>query len=149
MTIKFKTGNIFDTEYFAIVNPVNCVGVMGKGMAKTCRELYSENFKQYRKKCFTKECHAGDIINSTIEKNKMIINLATKYHWKNKSEIKKIIDGINNLRYFLITNEIESVAIPALGCGCGELKWETVKPSIIKNLSDLQIKIEIYEPLQN
>lgn len=144
--LTYTNGNIFDNDYQAIVNPVNTVGVMGKGLALAFKQHYPVNFKLYKKACDNKELQVGKIF-TTFEKDRHIINFPTKQHWRAKSQIVWIIDGLQDLRTFLQDKKITSVAIPALGAGLGGLDWELVKAEIETALSDLtDVNITVFEP---
>ena len=148
--ITFKQGNIFDSKAEALVNPVNCVGVSGKGLALEFKKRFPLNFDKYRDACKQPEekLKIGRIfITVFYDSPKYIINFTTKNHWRETSFISYINEGLKDLKRFLTIGMIKSIAIPALGCGLGELPWHMVKESIIYHLSDLEdIDIEVYEP---
>lgn len=154
--IKFTTGNLFDSSAEALVNTVNCVGVMGKGIALECKKRFPENYIKYREACdqghvliglmFVTNIDYSEFNNPYPEDILYIVNFPTKQHWKNPSKLEWIVSGLDSLRSFLINYEIQSVAIPALGCGNGGLDWSTVRPIIVEKLQDLPIDITIYEP---
>lgn len=156
--IEFKKGNLFNSECSTLVNTVNCVGVMGKGIALQFKEKYPHMFTAYRNACHNGELsQGGDIWQFDLKEyipfdlyptTKKILCFATKEHWRNPSRIFWIERGLQNI----ITNykqlNIISIAFPKLGCNNGKLDWESqVKPLMIKYLSQLpeDIKIEIYE----
>lgn len=136
----------------AIVNTVNCVGVMGKGIALQCKQLYPDVYWQYREACQKGQLVPGKmLVTSTgpIEGRspKYIIHFPTKRHWRMKSILADIEAGLRDLRSHIIEYDITSVSIPALGCGNGGLNWNDVKPLIIRqfqNMSDCLVVI--YEP---
>lgn len=147
--IMFNKGDMFLSEAEALVNPVNCVGVMGKGLAKKFANTYPKNLQAYKSLCNGIGMHIGDTL-VIEEKGKIIVNLPTKKHWRELSNIKFIEKGLKGLVKVLIDKNISSVAIPALGCGNGKMLWEGVRSLMIQHLDkeDLQhIKIFIYEPL--
>lgn len=148
--IKYKKGNILLEEAEAIVNTVNCVGVMGRGIALQFKEKYPKNFKEYKLACNKNEVQPGKMficqINSLINP-KYIINFPTKRHWKGKSSISDIEAGLIGLKEEIKNLNIKSIAIPPLGCGLGALNWLEVKPKIEAALISLEeIDIIIYEP---
>lgn len=151
--IKFTTGNILHADVEAIINTVNCVGVMGKGIALQFKKAYPENFTAYKKACDLKEVVPGKMF--IYETNyginpKYIINFPTKRHWRGNSKIEDIENGLIALVSEIKTRKIKSIAIPPLGAGLGGLDWNIVKNMIIQSLSILEdIDIEIYEPLQS
>ena len=123
--LTYLKGNLLDTEAQALVNPVNCVGVMGAGLAKQFRLRYPKNFIEYQNYCQNGSLKPGGLF-IYKEDGKVIINFATKNHWKNNSEYEYIENGLLNLAKELKENPI-SVAIPKLGCGLGGLDWQCVQ----------------------
>lgn len=147
--ITYVKGDIFDSQAFALVNPVNCDGVMGKGLAKQFRETFKANHKSYRIECRLGLLKPGGVVMEYDQRNgtiQLIINVATKDHWKQPSELNWIINGILEIRRILREIDIPSVAIPALGCGNGGLSWDRVKEAIEDHLSDVECNIEVYIP---
>ncbi|MEO0012659.1 MAG: hypothetical protein RLZZ535_1048, partial [Cyanobacteriota bacterium] len=131
-----------------LVNTVNCVGVMGKGIALQFKQAFPENFKQYKKACDAKEVQPGRMFTTSTGKlfPKYIINFPTKNHWKGKSKIKDIESGLNALVREVERLNIKSIAIPPLGCGNGGLDWEQVKPMIVNAFAKLSdIRVVIFE----
>ena len=143
-----KNGNLLDSDATAIVNTVNCVGVSGKGVALEFKKKYPKETLIYKKACHQDIVKTGKMFPVPIKNNRWIINFPTKQHWRNESKIEWIETGLDDLRQLLISTEFESIAIPPLGCGCGKLDWNIVKPLIIKKLSDLDTIIYLYEPLK-
>lgn len=140
--------NIFNLNTEAVINTVNCVGVMGKGLALQFKQKFPENFKVYKKKCINGEINIGKMFifnNGLINKPKFIINFPTKKHWREKSQLAYIEKGLQDLKKVIIDYKIKSISIPPLGCGLGGLKWKDVKNLIIESLSDLDICIVLYE----
>lgn len=147
-----KQGDIFKSEAEAILNPVNTVGIMGKGLAWQFKTRYPENYEKYVQKCKSEEFTVGSDLLYIKEKEKIIVNFPTKKHWREKSKIEYIQIGLKKLEELLIKENIRSVAIPPLGAGNGGLKWEDVKKEILifeKNLKDKDIRVIIYEPSVN
>lgn len=148
--IQYITGNILDSDAQALVNTVNTIGVMGKGIALQFKKAYPNNFKAYEKACQNAEIAVGKIF-ITRDSNvslgeKIIINFPTKIDWRKPSEYKYIEDGLDDLIKVIKTNQIKSIAIPPLGAGNGGLKWEKVKKIIEEKFSQLNIKVYVYEP---
>lgn len=151
--IKYTTGNIIEANTEAVVNTVNTVGVMGKGIALAFKKAFPNNYKIYRKICEDKEFNIGDLLITNTGQliPKYIVNFPTKKHWRGKSKIEFVEIGMQELVKEINSKEIKSIAIPPLGCGNGGLNWNDVKPIILKNLKSLGSKIEviIYEPGYN
>lgn len=145
--------DIFKSESEAIINPVNCVGVMGKGLALEFKNRYPDNFKDYEVACKTGKLELGKMFvhenRSNFNSNhKLIINFPTKRHWRDKSELSYIENGLNDLVKVVKEHDIKSVAIPPIGCGLGGLDWKIVKPMIERAFSSLpEVKLKIYEPI--
>ncbi|HEC87952.1 MAG TPA: hypothetical protein ENI52_01395 [Thermoplasmata archaeon] len=136
--------DIFESKADAIVNTVNCKGVMGKGLALQFKKKYPQMFNEYKKKCGKGEIKIGVLDTYKAEDGRLIVNFPTKYDWRNKSRIEYIEAG---LKYFVEHHKewgIKSVAFPQLGCGEGGLEWNTVKKIMEKYLNNLDIDIEIY-----
>lgn len=130
--INYISGDIFKDAAESIVNPVNCLGVMGKGLALAFKNKYPENYKVYRSFCDKKMLHPGEIFTHFTGHNqpKAIYNLATKGDWRENSKLSWINSGLENLIVCLKQDSINSVALPAIGCGLGGLQWKIVKNSI-------------------
>jgi len=145
-----KKGNLIETDAEALVNTVNTVGVMGKGVALQFKKAFPDNFKKYAKAVKNSEVQIGKIFVSETGKftyPKYIINFPTKKHWRYPSKLEWIREGLKDLRNFIIHNNIKSIAIPPLGCGNGKLKWKEVKPLIINSLEDISnLQIFLFEP---
>lgn len=147
--IEIKIGDIFDSEKQTLVNTVNCVGVMGKGIAKEFKRRYPNMFEDYKKLCKQQEIKVGKLTiyeANDIFSKKKILNFPTKDHWKSPS---KLTDVINGLDYFISnykTWNITSIAFPPLGCGNGGLEWSYVGRIMYQKLKVLPIDIEIYAP---
>lgn len=153
MTINYFHGNLLNDSAEALVNTVNCVGVMGKGIALEFKNRWPENYKYYKSSCQRKELHPGSMLvwenNSLIADNepRLIVNFPTKKHWRNDSKIEYIKDGLDDLKKIIIEFKIKSIAIPPLGCGNGGLNWFEVKPLIVEKLEGIQgLDIRIYQP---
>lgn len=148
--IQYITGNILDSDAQALVNTVNTIGVMGKGIALQFKKAYPNNFKAYEKASKNAGIAVGKMF-ITRDSNvslgeKIIINFPTKTDWRKPSEYKYIEDGLDDLLKVIKINHLKSIAIPPLGAGNGGLKWEKVKRIIEEKLSHLDIKIFVYEP---
>ncbi len=148
--IHYTQGNLFDAQVEAVVNTVNTVGVMGKGIALMFKERFPENMAEYARACRAKQVQTGKMFvteTSELMGPRWIVNFPTKQHWRAPSKMQWIIDGLQDLKQFIQTNRVKSIAIPPLGAGNGKLEWTDVKPEIEKALADLSdIEIIIYEP---
>lgn len=145
--ISYLTGDIFEADVQAIVNPVNTVGVMGKGLALAFKQKYPDNFKLYQIACKNNEVKVGQLFVTEHQFGRFIVNFPTKQHWRGKSQLNWIIEGLIQLKEFIIANHIKSIAIPALGSGLGGLDWALVKAEIDNSLQDLtDVDILVFEP---
>jgi O-acetyl-ADP-ribose deacetylase (regulator of RNase III) len=147
--IELRTGDIFKANADAIVNTVNCVGIMGRGIALQFKNAYPANFKAYKAACDAEQVQPGRMF--VVETGKFtprfIINFPTKRHWKGKSRIEDIEAGLVALAQEVKSRGIKSVAIPPLGAGLGGLDWGHVLPRIKSALQDIpDIEVIIYEP---
>lgn len=140
-----KIGNIFESNCATIVNTVNCVGVMGKGIALEFKKKYPEMFMEYVLKCDRGEVKPG--VPYVYQNNEIsILNFPTKDHWRSPSRLSYVVDGLN---WFIANYEkygINSIAFPPLGCGNGGLSWSVVGPIMYQKLNKLPIYIEMYAP---
>ena len=147
--LRFTQGNLLHAETQAIVNTVNTVGVMGKGIALAFKEAFPENFRLYEAACRADEVQVGRVF---VTENigvgpRWIVNFPTKKHWRNPSKIEWIRDGLSDLRRVVIEKEIRSIALPPLGCGQGGLDWNDVRPLIEQSLGELEgVDVVAYEP---
>ena len=148
--MKFTKGNILESTAEALVNTVNTVGVMGKGVALQFKERFPDNFAQYVSACKRGEVTIGKMFvtnaNSIINP-KWIFNFPTKKHWMHKSSYEYIKSGIEDLVIQVKEKNIKSIAIPPLGAGQGGLDWQIVKDILSERLSHLNMEIIIYEPI--
>jgi O-acetyl-ADP-ribose deacetylase (regulator of RNase III)/uncharacterized protein YwgA len=147
--ITYKTGDMLAAPVEALVNTVNTVGVMGKGIALQFKERFPENYKAYVAAVKREEVKTGSMFVSHLNRMdglQYIVNFPTKQHWKAPSQLEYIREGLVDLRRVLLDLHIRSVALPPLGCGNGGLDWATVKPMIEAALADLDIDIQVYEP---
>ena len=147
--IQFVTGNLLDAHVEALVNTVNTVGVMGKGIALQFKSRFPNNYKIYRDACKNDTFKTGQILSvkdGDLMSQKYVLNFPTKAHWKSPSKIEYIQTGLTALKEEILKLEIKSIAIPPLGCGNGGLDWTIVKQIMLDELKDLDIEIHIYEP---
>lgn len=150
MTIQFLQGNLLEAPVEAIVNTVNTVGVMGKGIALMFKEAYPLNFKLYDEACKRKEVRIGHMFvteTGELDGPRWIINFPTKQHWRQPTKLQWVIDGLADLRRVIEEKGIRSVAVPPLGCGNGGLDWADVRPAIEHALGDLKgVEVLVHEP---
>jgi O-acetyl-ADP-ribose deacetylase (regulator of RNase III) len=148
--IEHVHGNILEANVEALVNTVNTVGVMGKGIALQFRQAFPDNYQAYRVACKHKNVKPGHILvfdTGRFENPRFILNFPTKRHWKGKSTIKDIEAGLDDLVRAVHRYEIRSIAIPPLGCGNGGLDWSEVRPRIERAVSRLRgVKVLLFSP---
>lgn len=143
--ITYVKGNLFESPARVLVNTVNTVGVMGRGIAKTFKEVYPDMFSQYQQLCERKQFNIGNLWLYKTS-HKWILNFPTKKHWRQPSKSEYIEAGLRKFVSIYSTLRITSTAFPQLGCGNGELDWENaVQPLMTKYLDKLPIDIFIYE----
>lgn len=150
MPIVPGSGNLLKAEAEALVNTVNCVGVMGKGVALQFRQAFPENFRRYQSACRAGEVQPGKMFvvpTMNLGSPKYIINFPTKRHWKGKSRIQDIRSGLEALVSEVRRLGIRSIAIPPLGCGNGGLDWADVRPLIETAFAELpDVQVILFAP---
>ncbi len=148
--ITFHNGDIFASDAQALVNPVNCVGVMGSGLALAFKQRYRENFSAYVEACGRGQVVLGRMFITrcpSLFSERYIINFPTKDHWRMPSRLCDIETGLQDLRRVILRLTLRSIAIPALGCGRGSLAWDDVRPLLIQHLHLVNdCVVLIYEP---
>lgn len=134
--IRFTKGNIFDSGCDALVNPVNCVGVMGKGLALQFKQRFPANFASYAAACRAGELSPGrmHVFDTGSPQPRFIVNFPTKRHWRDASRLDDVANGLQALAAAIAANGIRSIAIPPLGCGLGGLPWCDVRTLILRHL---------------
>lgn len=149
--IKELKGNILESRADAIVNTVNCVGVMGKGIALQFKQAFPDNFTAYKRACDKNQVRPGSMFvheTGRLLPPKYIINFPTKRHWKGRARIDDIRLGLDDLVQTIESLEIRSVAVPPLGCGNGGLEWSEVAPLIQKALGRISnLEVALYLPV--
>ncbi len=149
--IQFKTeGDILAEDAEVLVNTVNCVGVMGRGVALQFKKGFPENFKAYAAACKRKEVRPGQMFvfktNQTTNP-RYIFNFPTKRHWRGASRIEDIESGLSALAGEIKKHKIQSIAIPPLGSGLGGLDWKQIRPRIEQALRKFDnVEVIVYEP---
>ncbi len=148
--IRYRTGNILDAEAEALVNTVNCVGIMGRGIALQFKKAFPANFKAYAAACARKAVEPGRMFvfdTGELTLPRYIVNFPTKRHWRGKSRIEDIVSGLDALVTEVRTRGIRSIAIPPLGSGLGGLEWAEVRPLIERAMGGLpDVDVLVYEP---
>jgi len=149
--IELRQDNILQIDAEAVVNTVNSVGVMGRGLALQFKKAYPDNFKAYQLACKNNEIYPGKMFvfkRPAFYNPKFIINFPTKRHWKEKSRIEYIEKGLDSLVQEIKNLNIKSIAVPPLGCGLGGLDWNDVRPLIEQAFTALpDLNVFLYEPV--
>jgi len=149
--IQFKTGDILREDVEALVNTVNCVGFMGRGIALQFKNIFPENFKSYASACKQNKVQPGKMFifeTGQFTNPRYIINFPTKRHWRGKSRIEDIDAGLISLVKEIRLRKISSIALPPLGSGLGGLDWSEVRPRIEAALREFtDLKVVIFEPV--
>ena len=148
--ITFTAGDILKAEADALVNTVNCVGVMGRGIALQFKNAFPANFKAYAQACARGEVQPGRmfIVETGMMAPRYIINFPTKRHWRGKSRMEDVEDGLRALVLDIERLRIQTIAVPPLGAGLGGLAWDSVKASIVQALGGLSdTRVIVYEPV--
>lgn len=148
--IEFVAGNLLEADAEALVNTVNCVGVMGKGIALQFKQAYPDNYATYRRACEREELEPGKVLvveTGSFTNPKYLINFPTKRHWRGKSKVEDIEAGLVALVVEIEHHGITSVAIPPLGCGSGGLDWTLVRSLIERALACLKdVRVLVFQP---
>jgi O-acetyl-ADP-ribose deacetylase (regulator of RNase III) len=143
-------GNLLDADADALVNTVNTVGVMGKGIALQFRQAFPANYRAYQAACRRGEVRLGHMFvteTGLLEPPRLIVNFPTKGHWRSRSHLDDIEAGLADLRRVIGEYSITSIAVPPLGCGNGGLSWRDVRALIAKTLGDLPgVQVTVYPP---
>ncbi len=148
--LRFTQGNLLEAPVEALVNTVNEVGVMGKGIALMFKEAYPESAKLYEEACKRKELQVGHVLvtpSQQLHGPRWVIHFPTKKHWRHPSRLQWVSDGLKDLVRQLRERQIQSVAIPPLGCGNGGLEWEQVRREIETAFAELpDVQVVVYAP---
>ncbi len=148
--IRFTQGNLLAARAEALVNTVNTVGVMGKGIALMFKERFAENYRAYAAACKAKQVHTGKMFVTEVNEldgPRWIVNFPTKQHWRAPSQMAWVTEGLQDLRRFLIVQQVKSIALPPLGAGNGGLDWADVRAQIEAALGDLETEVLVFEPI--
>jgi O-acetyl-ADP-ribose deacetylase (regulator of RNase III)/uncharacterized protein YwgA len=144
--VTTKTGDLFKSGAQTLVNTVNCVGVMGKGVALAFKQHFPEMYKEYVRLCDAKKVHLGEPYLYKQFAGPWVLNFPTKDHWRSVSRLSDIIAGLEFLERHYKAWEITSLAVPPLGCGQGGLEWRVVGPTLYRHLRRLDIPVELFAP---
>lgn len=148
--VEYKRGNLLEADTEALVNTVNCVGVMGKGIALQFKQAFPKNFEEYRKACKAEQLKPGKMFvhrTGLFGNPRFIINFPTKRHWRGKSRMEDVRSGLDALIDTVQRLEIRSIAVPPLGCGYGGLKWTEVRPLIEEAFRSVPgVRVLLFEP---
>lgn len=148
--IREAHGDLLTAEVDAVVNTVNTVGVMGKGIALQFKKRYPDNFKAYAAACKADRVQLGAMFvfdsGSMVNRPRWIINFPTKSHWRSKSRLIDIETGLDDLARLITELGITSIAVPPLGCGHGGLRWSDVEPLITEKLGGLDADVLVFPP---
>lgn len=144
--LTITQGNIFDSEAEAIVNNVNCVGTMGKGLAKQFAIRYPDMLQQYKFACETRVLNPGSVfVYQEPGEERVILNVPTKYHWKQDSHPTLIYDGLVAIRAAMRKLNLHTIAMTALGCGEGGLDFDLdVYPAILDVFASEDVEVIVY-----
>ena len=146
MKVRVLIGNIFDSQAQTLVNTVNCVGVMGKGLALEFKRRFPEMYMDYVERCKKKAVRIGEPYLYKYPSGKWILNFPTKYHWRQPSRLEYITGGLQFVLEHYREWGITSIAFPPLGCGEGGLDWRVVGPTLYRKLQEMDIPVELYAP---
>jgi O-acetyl-ADP-ribose deacetylase (regulator of RNase III)/uncharacterized protein YwgA len=144
--VRVLIGDIFESRAQTLVNTVNTVGVMGKGIALGFRKRFPRMYEDYVRRCEQKEVHLGEPYIFQRLAPPHIINFPTKDHWRSVSKLEDIVHGLKYLQAHLRDWGVSSLAVPPLGCGEGRLDWRVVGPTLYRHLNALGISVELYAP---
>lgn len=150
--IQYVSGNLLEADVEALINTVNCVGVMGKGIALQFKQAFPANFDDYAKACRSKSVQTGKMhvfATGNMVNPRFIVNFPTKNHWREASRMEYIEQGLLALKQVIVANGIRSIAVPPLGCGNGGLEWRSVQTKIEQALGDIEgVDVWVYPPSQ-
>lgn len=148
--IRFKTGDVLTEDVEALVNTVNCVGVMGRGLALQFKRRFPENFRAYSKACQQDDVRPGRMFvvpTGLLTNPRYIVNFPTKRHWRGRSRLEDIDAGLADLARWIREGDVRSIAIPALGTGLGGLEWSAVRQRIERALDGVAgVEVTVFEP---
>ena len=143
-----RGGDLLESDAQALVNTVNCVGVMGKGIAAQFKKRFPEMFEDYLARCEAGEVRPGEpyLYQATLMPP-WVVNFPTKQHWRGRSRFEWVRQGVERLEHQLPEWGVESIAVPPLGCGHGGLDWREVGPFLTETFERWAVRVELYAPL--
>lgn len=144
--VKVRIGDIFESKAQTLVNTVNCVGVMGKGIALEFKNRFPDAFRDYVARCERGEVKLGRPYLYKSLVHQWILQFPTKQHWRMVTELSDIVTGLEYVLRHCKSWGIESLAVPPLGCGQGQLEWRIVGPTLYRFLREMDIPVELYAP---
>lgn len=144
--VQVLVGDMFESKAQTLVNTVNCVGVMGKGVALEFKKRFPDMYQDYVSRCNKGLVHLGQPYVFKRPSKPWILNFPTKGHWRSVSRLSDIVQGLKYLERHYKEWEITSLAVPPLGCGQGQLEWSVVGPTLYRHLNHLDIPVELYAP---
>lgn len=144
--IEIAQGDLFAADVQALVNAVNCRGVMGAGLALQFKHRFPAYFEDYRRACAEGRVTPGAVHVFRLPDAHWILSVPTKRHWRSRSRLQDVRSGVTALVAAIDAHGIESIAIPALGCGLGGLDWEVVRPIIEAALAPAQTRALLFAP---
>lgn len=149
--IEYVHGDLLKADAQALVNPVNCVGVMGKGLALQFKQAYPGNDISYRAACERGELRPGTLhvyqLKAPMLDPRYIVNFPTKHHWRDRSRLDDVERGLDALVEWLQESGVHSIAVPMLGCGLGGLAWADVRPRIEHAFEAIpNVRVLVYGP---
>jgi O-acetyl-ADP-ribose deacetylase (regulator of RNase III)/uncharacterized protein YwgA len=139
-------GDLLKSKAQTLVNTVNCVGVMGKGIALEFKRAFPDMYEEYAQRCRRHEVNLGLPYPYYLSDGRIVLNFPTKEHWRSPSKLDDIVLGMNHLIENYKDWGITSIAVPPLGCGNGQLEWKVVGPTLFSMLSNLAVDVEFYAP---
>ena len=147
--IRESTGNLLMAPAQALVNAVNTVGVMGKGLALQFKKAYPAMFREYQAAAKAGELTPGRVqvwASDRLEGPRYVVNFPTKRDWRTPSKLEYVDTGLDDLARVIVELGITTIALPALGCGNGGLDWQVVRELIVKKLEGLDVEVLLFAP---
>src|SRR5215207_6876641 len=144
--VKVIVGDLFESDAQTLVNTVNCVGVMGKGVALEFKKRFPEMYADYVARCDHHEVRLGKPYVFRRSALPWVLNFPTKDHWRSVTKLSDIEEGLRYLTSHYRDWEITSMALPPLGCGNGQLEWRIVGPTLYRYLKEIDVPVELYAP---